>query len=794
MTQSTVSLTLRADTSAFATSLQRAEQDFKSRFRSMGAVSKTQAGKIKGDFSSIGLGAQGLAQGINKAAKSFAIFTASAAGIGLIGKKMLNLADSTAKTADRIGFSTDSLQELRLAASLTGVSQEKLESSLERFTKRLGEAANGTGIAAKTYEQLGIRIKNTDGSIRDSNDVLNEVADAMQAMGTQAEKAAVAAALFGREGVALSLTMKDGSKGLNAFRQRARELGLVIDESLLRSAETANDQLDVLARTLKAQLTTAIVSFAPAITRLSQGFIDAIPTIKGVASQLVELKGAFILLGKSLVVSKLAGVTKSFAGIAVGIQSATSAVQLFNVALKKIAVAAVIGVTTDRLIKLGSLVKQHLDIKEQASSFIQAQQDIMQANIQSSQINVLNKKQFLELARTEQQGYLKRLESAKSFWDAKLKLEARSNFESKKASEAARINRQLGQGLNDLKATLNSRLSLETNHANALKNIQNSTLSSFKENLKNQLIAYDESNNQLKALQAQRISIAKEFNQLITDVESTPEKGQELSVLDISRLQQDAQAAMKDGLYDEALNKVQKVKEVIRTLNQSGNVTKAYLADQAKGAAELADKIMARQIQQQENSIQNIKQKIGEIQKDTEYLKLLTVGFDIESATKSADELKAEIQNRLAANPLTVPVVTVPTDGDVNTRADSLLSRIPAKARGGYIMGPGTETSDSILARLSRGEFVLKAKAVKHYGLSFLQQLNQMQLPKFNQGGLVPPRVPVISTPKPSSTSVATLQLNLNNDAFQVQTQNVDVVQALTKAVSREALKSGRRL
>ena len=50
-------------------------------------------------------------------------------------------------------------------------------------------------------------------------------------------------------------------------------------------------------------------------------------------------------------------------------------------------------------------------------------------------------------------------------------------------------------------------------------------------------------------------------------------------------------------------------------------------------------------------------------------------------------------------------------------------------ATGGYVSGPGTGTSDSISARLSNGEFVMRAKAVKHWGTNFLDSLNTMQAP-----------------------------------------------------------------
>ena len=52
-------------------------------------------------------------------------------------------------------------------------------------------------------------------------------------------------------------------------------------------------------------------------------------------------------------------------------------------------------------------------------------------------------------------------------------------------------------------------------------------------------------------------------------------------------------------------------------------------------------------------------------------------------------------------------------------------------ATGGLVSGPGTSTSDSIPARLSAGEYVLRAAAVRRLGVDFLHALN---------GGLAAPR------------------------------------------------------
>ncbi|MBR0876878.1 hypothetical protein JQ608_06640 [Bradyrhizobium liaoningense] len=59
-------------------------------------------------------------------------------------------------------------------------------------------------------------------------------------------------------------------------------------------------------------------------------------------------------------------------------------------------------------------------------------------------------------------------------------------------------------------------------------------------------------------------------------------------------------------------------------------------------------------------------------------------------------------------------------------------------ARGGHIRGPGTGTSDSILSWLSNGEFVIKAAAVKKWGVGFFHALNNLRDPGgFATGGLV---------------------------------------------------------
>lgn len=57
------------------------------------------------------------------------------------------------------------------------------------------------------------------------------------------------------------------------------------------------------------------------------------------------------------------------------------------------------------------------------------------------------------------------------------------------------------------------------------------------------------------------------------------------------------------------------------------------------------------------------------------------------------------------------------------------LHQYTHKAAGGLVTGAGTETSDSIDAKLSANEYVVKASAVRQYGVPFLDALNSGAMP-----------------------------------------------------------------
>ena len=66
----------------------------------------------------------------------------------------------------------------------------------------------------------------------------------------------------------------------------------------------------------------------------------------------------------------------------------------------------------------------------------------------------------------------------------------------------------------------------------------------------------------------------------------------------------------------------------------------------------------------------------------------------------------------------------VPVIGGAHTN----FPTIPKLATGGYVGGVGSGTSDSNMAWLSRGEYVVKADTVRRYGVDFMNALNDGRL------------------------------------------------------------------
>jgi hypothetical protein len=140
------------------------------------------------------------------------------------------------------------------------------------------------------------------------------------------------------------------------------------------------------------------------------------------------------------------------------------------------------------------------------------------------------------------------------------------------------------------------------------------------------------------------------------------------------------------------------------------------------------------------------------------------------------------------SNPNTPPVDTGGGAASADTGSNEPLV---GYAGGGEVHGPGTTTSDSVFARLSRGEFVMKAQAVSTYGADMFHRLNNMSFPGFASGGLVAPPVRLAGGGSIPASSV--LNLTIGDRQFSGLSGPKSVVDDLSSyAIGRQTNAAGR--
>ncbi|MEU8055717.1 hypothetical protein [Microbispora bryophytorum] len=163
-----------------------------------------------------------------------------------------------------------------------------------------------------------------------------------------------------------------------------------------------------------------------------------------------------------------------------------------------------------------------------------------------------------------------------------------------------------------------------------------------------------------------------------------------------------------DGLVASMGGSISRTKQAITVTDQFGN--KVKILPNGKVVNIKADTKSA------ESNLKNTKGKI-----DALHGKTVKIGADTSAATGALSSLLSRISSSSAS-------VRVGVMGGMSVPG-------MARASGGFVSGPGTSTSDSIMARLSDGEFVINAKQTSRHR-DLLEAINAG---KFASGGFVGP-------------------------------------------------------
>lgn len=263
-------VTLFADTSKFSKDIQGAGRQIKT-FGSDGL-------KVSNAFSAGFKGAMGAAT-----AAIVALGVPLSAGGVILGLKRLvqgaaDAGDNFAKMSTRVGVSVETLSALSHAAGLSGSSMEDVEKGLRTVSQRLVDADQGLAEAKRSFEALGISIRDGEGNLKAADAVLFEFADKMKGLATETERTALAQELFGRAGTGLLPMLKDGSAGLREMMDEAKALGITWSGPTAKAAEDFNDSLTRLGGAFTGVKNLIARELFPVLTPLIDRFKDWVVT------------------------------------------------------------------------------------------------------------------------------------------------------------------------------------------------------------------------------------------------------------------------------------------------------------------------------------------------------------------------------------------------------------------------------------------------------------------------------------------------------------------------------------
>ena len=268
----------------------------------------------------IGADATGLDKGLSASQASLAKFAkvgvaaAGAVGVAMIAltKESMAQIDAQAKLAQSMGTTVKSMQALQLAGSLAGVAMSGVQQATSDLTRRLAQAASGTGPVADALDRLGLS------AVALSQVPLDErvlkINEALDAMVPAAQRAAVAGQLFGEEG-SLAMARIDTAT-IRQAREDIVRFGVATSEVGANQVEAANDAVTRLGLAFTGLGNRMATAAAPAIEAVANRLIDVAANILGVKVRLDEFFGSLEqarkLLGED-VYNALVGNTEAIA-------------------------------------------------------------------------------------------------------------------------------------------------------------------------------------------------------------------------------------------------------------------------------------------------------------------------------------------------------------------------------------------------------------------------------------------------------------------------------------------------
>lgn len=242
------------------------------------------------------------------------VAAATAVGAAMVRSQMQTI-DALAKTADRLGLTTEALAGLQRSAELSGAGANTLNMALQRMTRRVSEAAQGTGEAQAALRELGLDAQYL--ATLSPDEQFRQISDAMAGVAEQGDKVRLAMRLFDSEGVKLVNTLAMGSEALLEQQRVAEKLGTALNRVDAAKVEAANDAMSTAGEALDGVVNKVAVALSPAIEDIANKFSQSALEAEGFGETIDSvIHGAVRVVG--VFADGLHGIQVVFKGLEVG--------------------------------------------------------------------------------------------------------------------------------------------------------------------------------------------------------------------------------------------------------------------------------------------------------------------------------------------------------------------------------------------------------------------------------------------------------------------------------------------
>lgn len=272
-------VSLSADSAAFDQNMQQAQEVAE---EAMGSISETaieMAGALAAAWASI--------------SSIDAIITAT--------KEQIDYADSLGDVAARSNQAAEALSAYEYALAFSDASLQDYTAGLQKLEQNMAAASEGSKEQALVFETLGIQLREQDGMLRNSGDVMLDFADVLAGMANGATKTQLAMDVLGKSaGPALLPFLSQGKEGIEEFTAEAERMGLVVSTEFSDAAGQLNDNLDKLGSVTTGLWRSFADGLTPALVDVSNAMIQAAQDadyFKKVAKDFGELTGEAIKSG-----------------------------------------------------------------------------------------------------------------------------------------------------------------------------------------------------------------------------------------------------------------------------------------------------------------------------------------------------------------------------------------------------------------------------------------------------------------------------------------------------------------